>query len=103
MLVDRHASDGKATLSASGGGWNWTELGEVKFRLAGQRMEIAIPRRVLGLESTDPVDFEFKWLDSPGPAGDIMNVYLHGEAAPSGRFNFLFSEVVPNNTAKPPP
>jgi hypothetical protein len=103
FLVDRHAANGDATLSASGGGWNWTKLGEVKYRLAGQRMEIAIPRRLLGFESTDPVDFEFKWLDSPGPAGDVMNVYLNGEAAPSGRFNFLFSEGSPTTTSKPPP
>ena len=77
--------------------------GEVKYRIAGRRMEIAIPRSLLGLEAGNSVDFEFKWLDSPGPAGDIMNVYLNGEAAPSGRFNFNYNEGVTNSTVKPTP
>lgn len=103
FMVDRYASDGKAILSSSSGTWDWKEMGKVNYHLAGKRMEIAIPRHLLGLESNDPIDLQFKWLDSPGPPGDIMNVYLNGETAPSGRFNFHYSETATGTSEKASP
>jgi hypothetical protein len=90
FMVDRYAANGKAKLSASFGSWNWTDLSEVDYRAAGAGMEIAIPRALLNLPAGQPIDLEFKWLDSPTTSGDIMAVYTDGEAAPSGRFNFHY-------------
>ncbi len=88
--VDRHTDNGKATLSSSDEAWAWKDVGEVTYQRKGHHMEIAIPRKLLGLASGKKLDMEFKWIDTPVQAGDIMDVYLNGEAAPSGRFNFHF-------------
>jgi hypothetical protein len=94
FMVDRHAANGKAALSSSSRTWTWRDLGEVAYQHAGHRMEIAVPRALLGLQPGQKIDLEFKWIDSPSSAGDIMDVYLNGEAAPSGRFNFHYREAV---------
>ena len=89
--VDRQTAKGKATLSSSNGAWAWKDVGEVTYQRKGHHMEIAIPRALLGLQPSQKLDLEFKWIDSPVQTGDIMDVYLNGEAAPSGRFNFHYS------------
>jgi len=91
FMVDRYTADGTATLSTSDGSWNWTDLSDVNYRVAGAGMELAIPRVLLNLPPGQPLDLEFKWLDSPTSSGDIMAVYTDGEAAPSGRFNFHYA------------
>jgi len=88
--VDRHADNGKATLSSSKRSWVWKDVGKVTYQRKGHHMEIAIPRAMLGLQPGRKIDLEFKWIDSPVQTGDIMDVYLNGEAAPSGRFNFHY-------------
>jgi hypothetical protein len=90
LMVDRYAANGKAMLSTSSGSWNWTDHSEVEYRVAGDGLEIAIPRASLNMPLGQPVDLEFKWLDSPVSSGDIMTVYTDGDAAPSGRFNFHY-------------
>jgi hypothetical protein len=92
FMVDRYAADGKAVLATSDGSWNWTDLSEVDYRVAGAGMELSIPRTSLNLPPGQPLELEFKWLDSPTSSGDIMSVYTDGEAAPSGRFNFHYVE-----------
>lgn len=99
LMVNRYGTNGKAMLSTSSGSWNWTDLAEVNYRVAGTGMEIAIPRVLLNLPPGQPLDLEFKWLDSPTSSGDIMAVYTDGEAAPSGRFNFHYRE----SSASPAP
>ena len=44
-----------------------------------------------GLPAGDAVTLDFKWWDNPQKPGDIMDVYLSGDAAPDGRFNFRYS------------
>ena len=61
-------------------------------------MEIRVPRSVLGLTSTDKLDFEFKWADNnlveTAAIKRILNLYVDGDAAPGGRFNFHYREPV---------
>ncbi|RKX44704.1 MAG: hypothetical protein DRP64_05985, partial [Verrucomicrobia bacterium] len=93
LMVDRYTAGGTAMLSMSSGSWSWTDIAEVDYSAAGTEMEIAIPRVLLDLPLGQPVDLEFKWLDAPNMSGDIMEVYTEGEAAPSGRFNFHYTET----------
>lgn len=88
--VDRYTANGKAALSSSKAAWDWKDVGEVTYQRKGHHMEIAIPRALLGLQPSQKVDLEFKWIDSPVQQGNIMDVYLNGEAAPSGRFNYHY-------------
>ncbi len=93
FMIDHYAANGKAMLSTSSGGWNWTDLAEVAYSTSGAEMEIAIPRVLLDLPTGQPLDIEFKWLDNYSQSGDIMDVYTDGEAAPSGRFSFHYTET----------
>ncbi|MFD0717081.1 hypothetical protein [Paenibacillus sp. GCM10027626] len=36
--------------------------------------------------------FEFKWVENVAEAGDASEFYLHGDAAPNERFNYVYSE-----------
>ena len=53
-------------------------------------MEIRIPRSLLKLDGA--LNFEFKWSDNMQEEGNIMDFYVNGDAAPGGRFNFVYDE-----------
>jgi hypothetical protein len=63
----------------------------VKFAVNNNKLEIEIPRAVLGV-GDGALDFEFKWSDNMQEAGNIMDFYVNGDVAPGGRFNFVFRE-----------
>jgi len=73
-------------LEICAGGWNWKRVGKVRYAVRGNRLEVAIPRKLLGLKREDPIDLAFKWADNVQKPGDIMDFYLNGDAAPLGRF-----------------
>ncbi|MEN6338379.1 MAG: hypothetical protein ABFE01_29335 [Phycisphaerales bacterium] len=83
----------EATLERSKREWAWSEAGKVEFRVEANRMELCIPRRLLNLPAGEPLNFEFKWIDNVPASGDILDFYLHGDVAPSGRFNYRFEEI----------
>jgi hypothetical protein len=58
--------------------------------MAGQQMELCVPRALVGLAEKSPLDFEFKWVDHVPPSGDILDFYLYGDVAPGGRFNYHY-------------
>ena len=75
---------------ASGSGWQWEPAGEADLFLDGTRMWLRIPRSVLGI--TDRCfTLDFKWTDNTLSSGDIMDVYLYGDTAPTGRFNYRYT------------
>ena len=55
----------------------------------GKEMMIAIPRKVLGLDK-DGFELRFQWADHTGKEETIEEFYLHGDAAPYGRFAFIY-------------
>lgn len=74
-----------------GNRWEWTSAAETKFAVNDNRLELEIPRSVLGL-SGKAVNIEFKWNDNMQENGNIMDFYVNGDTAPGGRFNFVYSE-----------
>ena len=50
-----------------------------------------IPRAVLGLQRGADFELEFKWADNTQHDGDIADFWVSGDAAPAGRFNYLYS------------
>lgn len=77
-----------ALLERSTGGWNWESVGEVAYTVQDRVLQIAIPRRLLGMEET--VNFHFKWSDNMQADGDILDFYQSGDIAPGGRFMYTF-------------
>ena len=100
-------SDSQGIVSrATGSTWEWETAGNFDYAVNGNKMEIRVPRSVLGLTATDKLDFEFKWADNnlverlhedPSVSPQITRIldfYVDGDAAPGGRFNFHYREPV---------
>ncbi len=79
-----------AVLEKNNGGWNWLRAADVRFRVEGNQMHLAVPRDVLGL-AQDPVAFDFKWLDNIKLPDDLTVLYTDGDTAPLGRFRFRYA------------
>ena len=85
----RKKPSAQALLERSTEGWDWQEAGRIPFRVAGRRLELAIPRDLLGLTG-EKLTLEFKWVDNMQNPGDIMDFYQYGDVAPPGRFNYVY-------------
>ena len=83
-------SNGKAVLESSGGGWNWKEAAKVAIKVEGNELQLAIPKKVLGMTGNTKTTFQFKWADNYQGEGNINSFYLDGDAAPLGRLNYVF-------------
>ncbi|MDR1866237.1 MAG: CBM9 family sugar-binding protein, partial [Bacteroidales bacterium] len=91
-VVNRINPDKSAVVEKNvGNRWEWEQTAKVKFAVNGNRLELEIPRKTLGLENKN-VHIEFKWNDNMQENGNIMDFYVNGDTAPGGRFNFLYRE-----------
>jgi hypothetical protein len=93
FVLNRTVLDGATTLlEANAGGWNWTPVAHVSYRVEGNQLMLAIPRSALGLtEPVRPVRLDFTWADNTGCQGDIATFALNGDVAPTGRFNYRYA------------
>jgi hypothetical protein len=68
----------------------WQEIARMDYRYEGNRLEVSVPRNMLGLTARK-FTFDFKWSDNPA-AGmeDIISLCTHGDTAPNRRFNYRF-------------
>ena len=92
FIVNRTAPGEKALLERSTGGWNWASVGEIDYRVQANRLELRIPRALLGLAPNDEVKLQFKWADNAfrPDSTDLLDFYQYGDAAPDGRFRYVF-------------
>jgi len=67
----------------------WAEVAQVDYRYADNRLEVTIPRRMLGL-TEGKFTFDFKWSDNPADLNDIISLCISGDTAPNRRFNYRF-------------
>lgn len=79
-----------------GKSWIWLRSGTAKYKVNGNALDIAIPKSLLKVSGTP--DFEFKWSDNMQKPGDVMDFYVSGDAAPGGRFNYVYTGVEPTAT-----
>lgn len=86
------ASATQAYLSKCTGANTWTTQIPVDMKIEGKKLMVAIPRTAIGMTES-LFDIEFKWADNY-TKGDIWSFYEHGDAAPYGRLNYLFSNCV---------
>ena len=89
-IINRVTGNDKTlVLEKSTGGWNFTKVGDVSYKVNNNILEIKVPRNYLGFTG-DNVVFSFKWCDNNLNNGDIMSLYTDGDAAPGGRYTFHF-------------
>ncbi len=65
----------------------WVELGSLSYRYAGQSIELAVPRKLIGLQG-DALTFDFHWADNPAEIKDPISLCINGDSAPNRRFNY---------------
>ena len=83
-----NVTDHTTTLQRNiGGRYDWQTMATVPYQMVGNQMELSIPRRLLGL-NTSAQSIDFKWADNPRQNGRWDDFYLNGDAAPNGRFNY---------------
>ncbi len=71
--------------------WIWKNDIAIDYFYKDSQLVLRIPRKELKLNNRK-LDFEFKWVDNMQDEGNIMDFYVSGDAAPGGRFNFVFQE-----------
>lgn len=75
--LERHQSEG----------YRWGSPAKITSRVAGNELELAIPRAALGLTRL-PATLDFKWADNIPQTGGWSDFTLYGDAAPNDRFNY---------------
>ncbi|SDH13892.1 hypothetical protein SAMN04487996_12958 [Dyadobacter soli] len=88
FVINRINPGPKATIEKTDAAWNWQKAGEIDYSISGNKLEIKVPKALLGI-SGEP-DFEFKWSDHMQNDGDVMDFWLNGDAAPGGRGNYQY-------------
>ena len=92
-IVNRNnIKEDKMILEKSIGGWNFKKIGEVRYTINDNVLQVEIPRGYLEM-TNDNILFNFKWCDNNLTNGDIMTIYTDGDSAPGGRFAFQFSGI----------
>ncbi|MGO8752114.1 MAG: hypothetical protein ACLQNE_39760 [Thermoguttaceae bacterium] len=65
----------------------WVEQAQLRYRYSGKKLELAIPRQLIGLRG-DALSFDFHWCDNPADLKDPISLCTAGDSAPNGRFNY---------------
>ena len=90
-----------ARYNGTDGSFSFETVGEVSYRVIGNRMMIAVPLEMLGVTHCDYMNFHFKWVDSTSVVNTMEQFYTEGDIAPLGRMNYIFNTVLPGSV--PPP
>ena len=86
---DYKISGGNKLQKYSGG--EWKDLSSVNYEVSKNEMMITVPRKYIA-EFPSSLNFEFKWSDNMQDQKDPLDWYINGDAAPGGRFNWIYSE-----------
>jgi hypothetical protein len=91
FLVNKHIVDDKITTVMAYDPKNkinpWVEKARLPYKYKGNMIELAIPRKILGLGG-NRLTFDYKWCDNPAELKDPISLCVDGDAAPNRRFNY---------------
>ncbi|MEA3340943.1 MAG: VCBS repeat-containing protein, partial [Chloroflexota bacterium] len=71
----------------------WNTMGEVDYRVAGNKMEISIPRNLIGQVDAE-IAMNFHWADNMQSLNDIAEFFINGDSAPNRRFDYHYANTV---------
>ena len=60
------------------------------YQVAGNKMEIAVPRKLLGVKGKSEIVLDFHWADNMQNLDDIIEFAVSGDSAPERRFNYRY-------------
>ncbi len=91
FLINKRVVDDATTVlmryDATGADPHWVEQARLPYRCAGKSLELAVPRRILGLEG-NTLSFDFHWCDNPAELKTPISLCTDGDSAPNRRFNY---------------
>ncbi|MHB1457313.1 MAG: hypothetical protein ACYC0V_10400 [Armatimonadota bacterium] len=87
FLINKSVIDDKTTTIMKYSSGAWVESAKVDYRYAGKSLELAVPRKLLGLEG-NAFTFDFHWADNPADLVDPISLCVNGDSAPNRRFNY---------------
>lgn len=92
FLVNHTVQDESTTTlkQHAGNRWEWKTVGELRYKAADDKLELRIPRELLGLGKIGPAAFDFHWADNIQKEGDITEFAVSGDSAPNRRFNYRY-------------
>jgi len=67
-----------------------SKVGKVKFCIKRNKIEIAVPRKFLGLENKKIFTIDFHWADNIQKLFDIVEFAKNGDNAPNRRFKYRY-------------
>ena len=67
----------------------WVEVAPLSYRYSGKKIEVAVPRNLLGL-TKEACTFDFKWSDNASDLEDPISLCTNGDTAPNRRFNYRY-------------
>ncbi|MBQ2040318.1 MAG: hypothetical protein II486_12815 [Thermoguttaceae bacterium] len=82
-------SKGFAITGMKEGSLDKTSSSPIKYAISGNELELAIPRKALGLTASLP-NFRFKWTDGIDVFGDWSGFTTDGDAAPNDRYYYRY-------------
>ena len=71
-------------------GQNWSYEVRVPYKIAGNEMEVSVPRTAIKMDTAIP-EFYFHWSDNAQQLKNITCFFTDGESAPDRRFDYNFS------------
>lgn len=90
-LINKRVNNEKSTTlmhyDADHAGNPWVEVASLAYRCAGNKLEVAVPRNLLGL-TNDRFVVDFKWSDNASELEDPISLCTNGDTAPNRRFNY---------------
>jgi len=90
-VINRKVIDSETTsLEQTEKGWNWKIQAKNAYKMRKNKMEIRIPRSVLGYSEKDRITFDFHWADNIQNTNNIKEFAVNGDSAPNRRFNYRY-------------
>lgn len=87
FLVNKKVESNRTTHVMRYDGKSWVDAAIVAYSYAGNGLEVAIPRDLLGLTG-NTASFDFHWCDNPADLKDPISLATDGDSAPNRRFNY---------------
>lgn len=92
-LINKKVIDGNTTILMKYNPSNkknpWVERATLNYSCKGNELELAIPRKLLGLTG-NAFTCDFKWCDNPTDLINPISLCTDGDTAPNRRFNYRF-------------
>jgi hypothetical protein len=91
FLINKNVRDGNRTsvMKYAANKKTWLNVSQADYCYADNRLEIAIPRKALGVTATS-FTIDFKWADNTADLETPVSLCINGDTAPNRRFNYRF-------------